>query len=187
VGILSGPEIMRQIVLGSIKIDPLPVRVNPNSTNLTLGSELLTYDALILDPRKEIKVQRFTIPEDGFALQPGVGYLACTREVIWSDRFVPVVDGRSSWGRLFLSVHQTAGFCDVGFRGQICLEMSVLRWPVVVRPGDEICQVRFETVEGELIQYAGKYQNSIGPVPCKLWQTGLTLPRVDGDNNERSK
>jgi dCTP deaminase len=186
VGILSGPEIRRQIELGTISIDPFVAsRLNPNSYNLTLADALLTYDELILDPRKRLRTERIAIPEDGLALQPGIGYLGCTVETIFSSKFVPVVDGRSSWGRLFLSVHQTAGFCDTGFRGAITLELSTLRWPVVVRPGDEICQIRFEEVVGEVVQYRGRYQGSRGPVESRLYH-GLTLPLVDQPNDERT-
>ena len=43
-GKLTGKEIVRQIELGNIKIDPFDAsRVNPNSYNLRLGDTLKVY------------------------------------------------------------------------------------------------------------------------------------------------
>lgn len=42
---LSGPEIGRQMSLGTIVIDPPPRTINPNSANLTLGRSLKVYAA----------------------------------------------------------------------------------------------------------------------------------------------
>jgi len=45
-GLLSGPEIVRQIEKGNIVIDPFDeARLNPNSYNLTMSPQLLAYKA----------------------------------------------------------------------------------------------------------------------------------------------
>lgn len=67
------------------------------------------------------------IPEDGFVLQPGELYLASTIEHTESHEHVPMLNGRSSLGRLGLSIHVTAGTGDVGFRGHWTMELFVIK------------------------------------------------------------
>ena len=68
--ILSGHEIRAQ--LGSnIVIDPFdPIRLNPNSYNLSLHDELLVYEEVVLDMRKANRVRRISIPPQGLVLNP---------------------------------------------------------------------------------------------------------------------
>ena len=42
--------------------------------------------------------------------------------------------------------------------------------PVIVYPYARICQVTFETVEGEPKPYAGKYAGQTGPRASGLWR-----------------
>src|SRR4029078_9876614 len=108
--ILSGHEIRRH--LGShIIIDPFDeANLNPNSYNLTLHDELITYEEVVLDMRKANRVRRLTIPPDGLVLSPNQLYLARTVERTETHSLVPMIEGRSSIGRLGLFVHVTAGF-----------------------------------------------------------------------------
>ena len=66
-----------------------------------------------------------------WVLEPGFLYLLSTRERIHTPvDLVGRVDGRSSWGRVGLRVHATAGFIDPGFVGNITLEsMSLAQRP----------------------------------------------------------
>ena len=61
--ILSGEEIRNN--LGSnIVIDPFDeTNLNPNSYNLTLHDELLTYEEVVLDLKQPNRVRRVAIPE----------------------------------------------------------------------------------------------------------------------------
>lgn len=71
-----------------------------------------------------------------------------------------MLEGRSSIGRLGLSIHVTAGFGDVGFDGYWTLEIYCIH-PVIVYPGVEICQIYYHEIEGEYEAYkSGKYQNN---------------------------
>ena len=78
--ILSGKEIKNK--LGKdIKIEPYNEKqLNPNSYNLRLHNELLIYDETILDMKKENKVKKIIIPEEGLVLEPGKLYLGRTLE-----------------------------------------------------------------------------------------------------------
>lgn len=109
-------------------------------------------------------------PTDGFLLTPGFGYLMHTAERVRTDKYVPVLDGKSSVGRLFIAVHVTAGYGDTGFDGQYTLEV-VATHPVIVYPGMRFCQIRFHTAVGDVLPYAGNYTGdaSMGPVPSRAY------------------
>ena len=115
--ILSGKEIARHIGR-EIVIEPYdPARLNPNSYNLSLAPELLVYENEVLDMKTPNPARRIEIPEEGLLLEPGRLYLGRTNEFTKTDRYVPMLEGRSSTGRLGLFIHVTAGFGDVGFAG----------------------------------------------------------------------
>jgi dCTP deaminase len=160
--VLSGREIKRN--LGErIVIDPFEAsQLNPNSYNLRLHDELRVYEHRELDMRTENTSRELSIPDDGLLLEPHRLYLGRTVEYTATDGFVPMLEGRSSVGRLGLFVHITAGFGDVGFRGYWTLEMFCVQ-PIRIYAGVEICQVFYHTIEGDFDPYrSGKYQNNTG-------------------------
>ena len=138
--ILSGKEIQRHIGK-EIIIEPFDQsRVNPNSYNLTLHNELLVYENHELDMKKLNPTKRITIPEEGLVLEPNRLYLGRTNEFTKTEGFVPMLEGRSSTGRLGLFIHVTAGFGDVGFAGYWTLEIFCIQ-PIRIYPNAEICQI----------------------------------------------
>lgn len=170
--ILSDSKILEEIKKGTITISDFnEKRINPNSYNLTLSNKLKVYTDKVLDPKKPLNVKEIEIPKEGYILQPGVLYIASTNEVISSSptgTIVPMVEGRSSLGRLGLSVHVTAGFCDIGFNGTITLEMFVIH-PVKIYPNMEICQIYYERTEGKCLHpYNGKYQGQRSPETSRI-------------------
>lgn len=168
--ILSGLEIRKN--LGSkIKIDPYDDRnLNPNSYNMTLHHELMTYEEVVLDMRKANRVRRFSIPPEGLVLSPNQLYLARTVEMTETNDLVPMIEGRSSIGRLGLFVHVTAGFGDVGFRGFWTLEMFAVQ-PVRIYAGVPICQIFYHQIAGEYANYVSdKYQNNRDIQPSLLFK-----------------
>ncbi len=168
--VLSGLEIQR-LLGGDIVIDPFdPSRLNPNSYNLTLHNELMIYEEVILDMRKANRVRRIAIPAEGLVLQPNQLYLGRTVERTETHNLVPMIEGRSSIGRLGLFVHVTAGFGDVGFRGYWTLEMFAVQ-PVRVYPGVAICQIFYHSLQGPFLEYASeKYQNNADIQPSLLFK-----------------
>jgi dCTP deaminase len=168
--ILSGNEIKQQ--LGSnIVIHPFDdARLNPNSYNLSLHDELLVYEEVVLDMRKSNRVERIRIPEDGLVLTPNQLYLGRTVERTETHNLVPMIEGRSSIGRLGLFVHVTAGFGDVGFCGYWTLEMFAVQ-PVKIYPGVPICQIFFHQIAGDITEYASdKYQHNRDIQPSMLFR-----------------
>jgi len=168
--ILSGKEIKNR--LGKdIVIEPYSEeQLNPNSYNLKLHNKLLVYEDNVLDMKKENKVKEITIPPEGLLLESNKLYLGRTVEYTETDRLVPMLEGRSSIGRLGLFVHVTAGFGDVGFKGYWTLEIFCVQ-PIRIYPNVEICQVYYHNIEGEYDKYtSGKYQNNKGIQPSLLFK-----------------
>jgi dCTP deaminase len=168
--ILTGEEIHSQLGK-NILIDPFePSRLNPNSYNLTLHHELLTYEEVVLDMKKPNRTRRMVIPEEGLVLSPNQLYLGRTVEMTETHNLVPMIEGRSSIGRLGLFVHVTAGFGDVGFRGYWTLEMFAVQ-PVKIYPGVEICQIFYHQLTGDIREYVSdKYQNNHDIQPSLLYK-----------------
>ena len=167
--VLSGQEIQSQ--LGeNIIIEPFDEsRLNPNSYNLCLHDELMVYEEVVLDMRKSNRVRRIAIPPEGLVLQPSQLYLGRTVERTETHNLVPMIEGRSSVGRLGLFVHVTAGFGDVGFCGYWTLEMFAVQ-PVRIFPGVPICQIFYHDIRGSFTEYAsGKYQNNTDIQPSMLF------------------
>ncbi len=156
---------------GDILIDPYDARkLNPNSYNLSLHHELLVYDDLPLDMKKENTCIKRVIPDDGLLLEPGVLYLGRTVEYTETRNLVPMLEGRSSVGRLGLFIHVTAGFGDVGFKGYWTLEIFCVQ-PIKVYAGVEVCQIYYHTIKGDYQEYtSGKYQNNRGVQPSLLYR-----------------
>jgi len=205
--ILTGNEILRQIEQGRIIVDPFdPKRINPASLDLTLGDKVAVYEDFTLcdaadhciaqgkpydgsnlmvkgvsrayDTKVPSKLRHFAIdPAFGWVVTPGIGYLMHTAERIETDHYVPVLDGKSSVGRLFIKVHETAGYGDPGFNGQFTLEVTASTFPVRLYPGMRICQIRFHRVDGELRSYkdSGHYKGeaAMGPIGSRINVSGF--------------
>ncbi|MDL2216002.1 dCTP deaminase [Ruminococcaceae bacterium OttesenSCG-928-N02] len=169
--ILSGLEIEKQVQNGTIEISHYDkARLNPNSYNLRLHNELLVYTDDVLDMKKMPATQQLIIPPQGLLLQPGKLYLGRTYEYTKTQKYVPMLEGRSSIGRLGLYIHVTAGFGDVGFAGYWTLEIQCIQ-PIIIYPMVEVCQIYYHTIEGEYAPYkSGKYQNNTGVQPSLLYR-----------------
>lgn len=105
--ILTGDQINEEIRLGNIEISGFdPARLNENSYNVTLSPTIMTYDLkatddYILDVKNPPALISATITDKyGYVIHPEKFYLGSTNETIHSDLFVPIMAGRSSFGRL---------------------------------------------------------------------------------------
>ena len=156
--ILSGKEIVNRQG-DDIIIKPFNKKqVNPNSYNLKLHNELVVYDSHVLDMKKDNTGTKMIIPEEGLLLESNKLYLGRTVEYTETHNLIPMLEGRSSVGRLGLFVHVTAGFGDVGFKGYWTLEIFCVQ-PIKIYPNIEICQIFYHSIDGDYTSYeGGKYQ-----------------------------
>jgi dCTP deaminase len=107
--ILTDHTITAEINNGNIVVEPfIPENLGTNSIDLTLSNTLILYTDSVLDVRKKNLSAPMMIPEEGLILQPNVIYLASTVEYTETLRHVPILQGKSSLGRLGLFVHVTA-------------------------------------------------------------------------------
>ena len=120
--------------------------------------------------KKDNLTKKIIIPEDGLLMQPGKLYLGRTAEYTKTYNYVPMLEGRSSVGRLGLYIHVTAGFGDVGFEGYWTLEIHCVE-PIKIYPWVEICQVYYHSILGEYEKYeSGKYQKNSGIQSSQLFK-----------------
>ena len=154
-----------------IIIDPFSEsQLNPNSYNLRLHNELLVYTNEVLDCKKDNETCRIHIGEKGFILKPDQAYLGQTVEWTETNGLIPCIDGRSSLARLFVSVHVTAGFGDIGYKGYWTLEITVKK-PIIIYPNMEICQIYYFKPDGIIDKiYKGKYQNNGAAISSRLFK-----------------
>jgi dCTP deaminase len=130
----------------------------PTSVDLRLGTDFqvmrrtnLTHLDLLKDPEdlsrdvqrhmEHVKVK----PTEPFILHPGEFALASTLEYVKVPLDLAArLEGRSTWGRLGLQIHATAGFVDPGFSGALTFELSnVSNIPLPLYPGVRISQICF--------------------------------------------
>lgn len=80
-----------------------------------------------------------------------------------------MIEGRSSWARLGVSIHTSAGFGDIGFTGFWTLEITVVH-EIKIYPFQEIAQLYYIQSTGPIDKmYDGKYQNSTDVLSSRLW------------------
>lgn len=175
---LTGPAIRKAIEAGEITIEPYTWSfAGPNSYDVRLASELKTYRLpdcrWPLDSRSDNACDDLLIPESGLILKPNILYLGRTIERLHSNTYAATIHGRSSVGRLGITVHQTAAFIDVGFSGVVTLEIVVVH-PVRVHAGMRIAQVAFHPLVGDVELYVGKYQHAVSVEASKLFRDDET-------------
>lgn len=168
--ILTGKEIENRLGKDII-IEPYDSQqLNPNSYNLKLHNELMIYTDDWLDAGRNNPTKPIIIPDDGYILEPGQLYLARTLEYTETRGLVPMILGRSSVGRLGISVHLTSGFGDIGFCGYWTLQLTCVK-RVKIYPNMKICQIFYHAVLGDYENYSSsKYQDSKNIVSSQLYR-----------------
>jgi dCTP deaminase len=161
----------------------MDLQLGPSSFDLRLGYEfgvlntrkLEMIDAQDMSSYEDYINKETHRPEEGVVIHPGEFILGGTLEKLnVPDDLVARVEGRSSYGRLGIIVHATAGFVDPGFEGDITLEIQNLgNAPVKIYPEDRICQLVFETMTSEAEESYGektdtKYMGQTGATGSKL-------------------
>ena len=158
--ILTGPAIKSAVRRGDVAIEPFDERdINPNSYNYHLGDSLL-----VLGPGGS-PIRKVTLTQEGYVLNPRKVYLAATLERIGSERYVTLLLGRSSVGRLGIFLNVTADLGHIGSNSHWTLELMVVQ-PVRIYPRMRIGQISFWFADGSSFRhYAGRYHCDTRPVP----------------------
>jgi deoxycytidine triphosphate deaminase len=168
--ILTGKKIIESVLKRKIIIEPFQLEnVNPNSYNFRLDKNLRVYKNFPLDPKKENESEHIEIPPDGYVLMPNRLYLANTLEILGSTHYAPTFNARSSIARLGMFINLSATLCDIGFVGQLTLQLFCVN-PIRIYPYINIGQMMFWKPVGTISIYSGKYQGSSGPQTTKIYQ-----------------
>jgi dCTP deaminase len=194
--ILSDQDIKKYLEEGKISIKPLedPERqIQPSSVDLRIGNEFKGFRIIrkpCIDPLDksdlESYMESFHLDQgEAFIIHPGEFALATTYEAVkLPDDLVARVEGRSSMGRLGITMHVTAGYIDPGFQGKITLEISNIgKMPVALYTGQRVCQIVFETMTSPSQRPYGhperdsKYMGQDRPVTSKIKQDYEILDR----------
>lgn len=185
--ILTDGAIREAMRRGAIEIDPFdPAALGPNSYDVHLSQHLAYYklpEGAPLDCMIEPPVVHWTLDRTGI-LQPGRLYLASTIERTKTTEHVPYLDGKSSIGRLGISIHITAGRGDIGFNGHWTMEITVVERPVRIYVGMPIGQLTFhQTTGAPLTAYdaraESKYVDAASdprPQPSRMWRNFRKAP-----------
>ncbi len=186
--ILSDRDIKKYIKEGKIGIKSksgYTKQIGPASIDFRLGDEFRVFNHIkkpFIDPKDHTTFKGLTSSikikkNDYFVLQPNQFILGVTQEELYVSASVGArIEGKSSWGRLGLIVHSTAGYIDPGFKGKLTLEMlNIGQVPILLRPGIKICQIAFEEMSSPVeVSYSqrknSKYYGDQHPQESKIYK-----------------
>ena len=188
---LSDADIIKALESGSILISDLDLnnprdraRIQPASVDIRIGDLGTPDGASIPSTTHRYFEQGREVVEDGWWLRPGVLYLGVSKEYFeLSPHHKMQLHGKSSIGRLGVSIHVTAGLIDPGFKGDIVFEIVNLMTNnsysgLEVWMGRDQCVGHLEVQylkNPAAIPYGGgrgsHYQGQRGLRPSRLWNT----------------
>jgi dCTP deaminase len=170
---------------------PLPADIQPASIDLHLDDMVRMTPSLheqSLTAASGLVMQQYMRPVDHWGKDwrdlhihsmivdplPHMFVLASTVEKVTVPTcMVGVLDGKSTLARKGLKIHNTAGYIDPGFEGQITLEMTLVGpFRVRLKAGMKIGQLRFHLLDQPAVRPYGHidrdshYQHQAGPTPA---------------------
>lgn len=178
--ILTKEDLQDALNAGHIIVEPIAGdAIGTNSIDLHLSPYLATYDQGTLDAKQPANIRRLEMTDEGYVLTPGTLYLASTLEYTETHRHIPIMHGKSSPARLGITVHQAAGFGDIGFCGHWTMEITVAK-AVKVYPGlpiAQLCYIEPKSMpeEGYMQRKSSTYTDARNPLPqpSGLWRKFL--------------
>lgn len=162
-GVVPDHVIEAMIASGQVGVN-LPVaegQVQPASLDLRLGTEAVRLRASFLPGKTRtvaqmlaepgLEMHRVALTDEGSVLETGCVYLVPLMESLaLPDGLSARANPKSSTGRIDvftrLVTDRSEAFDDVpaGYDGPLYLEVSPRTFPIKVRPGDRLAQVRFK-------------------------------------------
>jgi dCTP deaminase len=167
--LLTGAEIARQRRNGTIAIEPFTAaQVEQNSYGFRLGNRLLNCEDEVYDARRPLdRVAPVDIPDGGILLHPNRLYLGETLEIIGSTRYACELYGTLSIAALGVWIQVSAPLGHTGAIIRWTLEIRVSQ-PIRLHRAMMIGKVAFWSVNGEVVQYNGRYANSVAVTESRL-------------------
>lgn len=175
---------MQAIQAGEIRLDgvsELREELQPASIDVRLGDRLIMFTDAVdeIDPEQrqpELTIFK-RIPVQGFSLLPDEFVLGTTEETLTiGDSIAADFTGKSSFARLGLMVHVTAGYIDPGFSGKVTLEIKNLNQkPIRLRAGMKIGQFKFFRLDSPCLRPYGSagldshYQGQSDVTASRAW------------------
>lgn len=170
-GVLPDREIEALVASGAIRTDtPLDEgQVQPASLDLRLAEDAYRLRASFL-PGKErtvaemlqepgIHLHRIDLTQEGAVLETGCVYLVPLQEHLRLPAGIAArANPKSSTGRIDvftrLVTNRSRAFDEVptGYSGPLYLEVSPRTFPIMVRPGDRLAQIRFKKKRPEALK-----------------------------------
>lgn len=153
--VMGHSELVNAIINKRLQVVPLidaKHQIGRCSIDLRLGTsfELLSDSRGSIDfLNDESKLDKFITHYEldygeSITVSPGQFVLGHTMEFLSLPKdLCGQLDGRSSFARVGLLVHMTAGFIEPGYQGSVTLEIyNIGTAPIVLYPGYRICQLR---------------------------------------------
>lgn len=192
--VLSQPDLRAEVASGKLRFDPpledkqwgeasVDLRLGFDFTKLnaakgavfSVADGLETIGRAGLYSRRKLRAADEMGHPEKFELHPGDFVLALTHETVSvPNHLIGLIEGRSTYARVGLTMHQTAPWIQPGWSGQITLEIRnsgpliIALQPLLDRP----CQLSFFALTKELTakeaygaQDGGKYQNQKAVLP----------------------
>lgn len=181
--VLSDKEILNYILKDELIISPISnvKQIGSSSVDIRLGTKFRNLKIIkqthfditnierlaeeINEYSEEIKLGS----SEPFILHPKEFVLGSTLEYLQlPNNLTARLEGRSTWGRVGLQIHSTAGLVDPGFRGCLTFELHNLgKLPLPLFPGVRIGQLVFYPIENVAVNYSNKsqakYHSQLGP------------------------
>lgn len=173
-GVLVDYQIADHIRAGKIKIIPifdLASQLGSTSFDIRLGTSFQLFSPNeygIIDFVEENNSKSAMSPSirknldfiDFLVLMPGQFVLGHSMEYLKLDnRIAAELEGRSSFARLGIEIHMTAGFVDPGFEGVLTFEIfNAGHSPVKLYPGMRIGQLRFIEISEPAKSYSQRHK-----------------------------
>ena len=198
--LLADKKIKEYIKSKKILVDPFDENlIGPASLDLRLGFKFRVFkniDVDAIDPKEyrdevifRTETDKYIIhhgkysdlyilkdPETPFIIHPGEFVLASIYEYIkLPDNIAAQIQGRSSYARLGLIIHTSAGWVDPGYSGHLTLEIvNVNKIPIKLYSMMHIAQILFFELDSVETPYyarkSSKYVDEGGATESKIYK-----------------
>lgn len=204
--VLSDKEILRELLRDNgLVISPITneKQIGSSSVDIRLGSVFkylkvvnqTHFDISNLNNlRHEIEEYSEEIilqPLEPFILHPKDFVLGSTLEYLKLPlNLTARLEGRSTWGRVGLQVHSTAGLVDPGFEGSLTFELHNLgKLPLPLFPGIRIGQLVFYEMQNTYSSYTEKdgqkFHSQLGPKNSSFYKDYDYENIINARNNDK--